>query len=173
MPTQALSPVKEKSLAKIAFAAKFGNFGEEVKIEIPGESISLEEFMDIISEIVKDAYGSLFDTANSQSGSINASAKDARRQADLQMIRSALELYKIDCGIYPPSLVNLNDQSSQCASDEYLQKIPLDPEGSEYYYRVSSSGNEYDVCAKLESPPPVYSISLCPNPIYNYRLQNP
>src|SRR3989344_4304527 len=66
----------EKSQAKIAFAAKFDDFGEEVVVHEPEEAITFEEFTNILSEILKQVYGEFFNSQYS-SGLDNPDIPDA------------------------------------------------------------------------------------------------
>jgi hypothetical protein len=153
------SSVPKTSKAKIGFAAKFGDFGKEFNISAPTDSITSEEFLNLASEIMQKAYGSALDS----SSSTMSSSRDARRQADLQTLRSGLEIYRADYQNYPASLTNL--------SPTYLSEIPVDPAGTNYYYRPSKDLNSYDLCANLESI--IVSGSSCPDPNYNYHVKNP
>jgi len=53
------SSLSEKSKATFAFAFKSGKFGEEVVVEVPASAMTFEEFTNLISEIVAEAYGDL------------------------------------------------------------------------------------------------------------------
>lgn len=122
------------------------------------------------------------------------SARDGRRKADLEAIRSALELYKADCNAYVSASGNVGSAldtdasgtrlvgsgaSSSCpTTNVYLEKIPNDIlSGRNYYY--SSAGTTYEVCARLESPPT--SPDTCggganncgTSNTCNYRVTNP
>lgn len=91
------------------------------------------------------------------------SARDGRRKADLESIRSALELYKADCGSYKLTLPGVgsaltSDAPPTCPTGGivYLQKMPGDPVGSSQTYRYNrpaASPNIYYLCARLEEPP--------------------
>lgn len=87
-------------------------------------------------------------------------ARDNQRKSDLQQIRSALELYRSDNGVYPgpQSPTYQLVSSGSCTSGQtfasggtvYMQKVPCDPSWSwnnntsEYfYYPVASSGSDY------------------------------
>lgn len=87
------------------------------------------------------------------------SARDGVRQADLQTITSAFEIYRTDCGEYPQSLpsgsLTGSGNSSGCATTNvYLSKIPQDPVPTIYKYFYNRLGNsEYVLCAYLENKP--------------------
>lgn len=87
------------------------------------------------------------------------SARDARRRADLETIRSGLELYRSDCGEYPipsritPGSTLTGDGTAGCpAANVYIQSIPGDPVvGRNYAYLSVSPFRTYRICAGLES----------------------
>lgn len=90
-------------------------------------------------------------------------SRDARRQADLEAVRSALELYRSDNSTtgYPnPSGGSAGARydglcpGSSCGSGEllynYLEMMPQDPrENATYYYMYTrvGSGTSYTLCA--------------------------
>jgi len=87
------------------------------------------------------------------------SSRDAKRKSDLELIRSGLEIYRSDCGLYPLSSAwNLNgslvgdDTSINCsASNVYIAEIPQDPIAPAQNYLYSSpTGDDYELCARLE-----------------------
>jgi len=84
------------------------------------------------------------------------SGRDARRKSDLESIRSALELYKSDCGDYPASLsfgstlVGDGTPASCRASNVYMAQIPRDPQHPTRTYTYTSTGSTYTLCASLE-----------------------
>lgn len=81
-------------------------------------------------------------------------AKIARTQAEVRMISIGLESYRIDNGVYPPSLNNLTTPIA------YLSQVPSDPfleESERYGYRVGTATYEYLVLSvgpdeKADSP---------------------
>lgn len=89
------------------------------------------------------------------------SARDGRRKADMESLRSALELYRADCGVYPPSIPNPLSQFASTnppcptAGIVYLQRTPSDPVATTTGYRyVRLPGNvRYALCARLEEAP--------------------
>ena len=76
----------------------------------------------------------------------NRRARDGRRQADLEQVRSALEIFRADTSIYPST-----NWAALVAAlrPNYLSTIPTDPRGYSYYY--NSNGTTYTLCAYLES----------------------
>lgn len=99
---------------------------------------------------------------------VRESARDAKRKADLETIRQALEMYKADIGNYPQSPPNLST---------YLQQIPTDPiTGNLYAYTVSANpAYTYTLCSTLEEVPSSYdnsSCGSCGSTCY-YKVTNP
>ncbi len=82
------------------------------------------------------------------------SSRDARRKADLELLRSGLEIYKADCNFYPAALSSPligDDSTSTCLSaNTYINSIPVDPRDPLRTYIYSSSGLTYELCASLE-----------------------
>lgn len=92
-------------------------------------------------------------------------ARDGRRKADLESIKSSIEIYRSDCGVYPPqadmnnflngtvsSLTGLSTNPN-CAGNTYMSTTPTDPIPAKYkyvYYLISA--NSYNLCAYLEDP---------------------
>jgi len=82
-------------------------------------------------------------------------SRDARRKADLEEIRSALEMYRSndENGLYPLSLTMACDSTAAIAfgSNTYLSRIPHDPKctDSTYFYK-SNDGTTYTLAAQLE-----------------------
>lgn len=107
-------------------------------------------------------------------------SKDAHRKADLRQIQSALELYRSDQGNYPnPSIPNCGSALTNLnASSTYMQKIPCDPNGGNYYYS-STDGTTYTLKACLENANDSEKDSVNANPpcngttVFSYTLTNP
>ena len=102
------------------------------------------------------------------------SSRDAQRKANLELIRSGLEIYKADCDIYPASLgVTLvgDDSTPSCSSSNtYISAVPVDVlPGQSYYY--GSSGSTYELCATLEKGGSDTCVGGCAT--CNYRVVNP
>jgi general secretion pathway protein G len=95
-------------------------------------------------------------------------ARDGKRKADLEQIRSALEMYRTDNQTYPVGTL-VSGQSI----GSYLT-IPQDPSsGRQYYY--NGSANSYLVCASLEeeSGDATGCGSNCGSAACNYKVSNP
>lgn len=71
--------------------------------------------------------------------SSRAVARDGKRKADLEAIRSALELYRSDMGAYP---ANLN-----LLSPNYISTLPTDPNTPARSYSYTPG---YTLCAAVE-----------------------
>ena len=96
-------------------------------------------------------------------------ARDARRKADLEQIRSALELYKSNNGVYPTTndawyaactnewATTRSDYVPNIVADGYIQKLPQDPRCGQNFgvcknpswvcYTYRSNGTDYKLVA--------------------------
>ncbi|HUV43177.1 MAG TPA: prepilin-type N-terminal cleavage/methylation domain-containing protein [Patescibacteria group bacterium] len=89
---------------------------------------------------------------------VRRTARNGRRKADLEQIRSALQMYHADCGKYPDSLGLTSGGSltgptgSDCVGITYMAELPTDPLSSfDYlYYSDAASDHTYTLCAYLE-----------------------
>jgi type II secretion system protein G len=117
------------------------------------------------------------------------SGRDSKRKADLEQIRSALEIYRNDCRAYPSndkvvsgdSLTGTEQSGSVCLEDTdiYMESIPADPlPGRKYHYLQSTSNptNQYVICASLENGGDDV-VSGCTSAdcgeVCNYKVTNP
>lgn len=82
--------------------------------------------------------------------------RDAKRKADLEQIKTALEMYYEDKRAYPTQ--SLNQQGFVFGgefadgSKSYMKKVPNDPlPGKNYRYETDSGGNYYKMYACLEN----------------------
>lgn len=94
------------------------------------------------------------------------SARDSRRKADLEAIRSAVEIYKADCGRYPwgnpggggidfqgiygDELTGNEGACSPSNTNNYMRKVPKDPSTGNIY-RYWSDYATHEICAHLEN----------------------
>ena len=98
--------------------------------------------------------------------SANRKARDGKRKADLEQIRSALEMYRSDIGNYPAT-----GNLSLLVSGDYIQEIPSDPTDYSYCY-TSGGASTYTLDAHLEIDTGENYGSNCGG-VCNYRVQNP
>lgn len=106
-------------------------------------------------------------------GGARQAARDGRRKADLETIRGALEIYRADCNVYPnpwtPTAGSTLSASCSGSTNTYLESVPGDPSGSNYYY--STTGVRFDICAQLEQAPSTpMTCSGCPT--CNWRVSS-
>lgn len=119
------------------------------------------------------------------SSNARKSSRDGKRKADLEQIRSALEIYRNDCRTYPldalvvqgGTLAGSESSGSVClTSDVYMESIPSDPLSSQSYVYIRGSVNTYVICASLEnggsSVAPGCSGADCGG-VCNYAVTNP
>jgi len=104
-------------------------------------------------------------------------AWDTRRKGDLESIKSALEIYRTDCGSYPSDVTfgqNLVG-SGICNGNTYMSPVPTDPKPAIFSYRYSLSGATYALCAYLEtgSSSVLGCGGNCGTQVCNYRVQVP
>lgn len=84
--------------------------------------------------------------------SARSTARDAKRKADLEQIRGALETYKADNGSYPTTSGAASTVlSALTAPTQYISVLPADSTPRQYYYVSISSGAGYALCASLEN----------------------
>ncbi|HJY98633.1 MAG TPA: type II secretion system protein [Patescibacteria group bacterium] len=107
------------------------------------------------------------------------SSRDARRKADLELIRSGLEIYRSDCDKYPASLswggnLSGDDSVAGCLStNEYISLIPTDPVSTNSY-AYSGVTTTYILCASLEQGGGAVSgCGDCGESACNYKVENP
>ncbi|MCX7956064.1 MAG: type II secretion system GspH family protein [Patescibacteria group bacterium] len=96
---------------------------------------------------------------------LNKEGRNNKRKADVEQIRTALEMYKSNNDQYPDSL------SSLVSPVVYMSSIPSDPKSS-YFYRYSKISNfDYVIGVYLEGISSSCSISLnCGSAQCNYCL---
>jgi type II secretion system protein G len=76
----------------------------------------------------------------------NRKSRDSRRKADLNEIKTALELYYDDFLGYPAATSSL--------APNYIKTVPTDPRApaQTYTYTVAANGSAWTLNATLESP---------------------
>lgn len=83
------------------------------------------------------------------------SARDGKRKVDLEEVRSALEMYRADCGSYPTGDYSSGDDirgdgsSPSCSASVSYIIIP-DDSLSDRNYAYSGAANAYYLCTGLE-----------------------
>lgn len=74
-------------------------------------------------------------------------ARETAARTDISQIRSAVGRFEVDASRFPASLDELVVKPADVESwSQGLEKIPKDPWGNEYQYKVpGASGNDFDV----------------------------
>ncbi len=109
--------------------------------------------------------------------------RDGKRKSDLETIRSAIELFRADCNVYPSSLPTTPLQGSAglgCSpvnTNTYYQAKPTDPSSGRIYAYNRTSPSTYLLWTALEDPgsAPSYCVSppSCGTATCNYCVANP
>ncbi len=76
--------------------------------------------------------------------------RDTKRKADLETIRSALEIYRSDLSAYPAGTGSL--------APTYMGTVPTDPQ-TKQAYAYTPVGMAYTLCAVLENPAGPYCVN--------------
>jgi len=88
--------------------------------------------------------------------SASQNARNGKRKADLESVRQALVLYRVDNGTYP-SGSNFNAMVTTIS--DYLASIEVtDPTGGSYVYSYTSDGATFSITALLEPDAQVYTV---------------
>ena len=121
----------------------------EMKTKIKQKGFTLLEIMLVVSIIVI-----ILGVAISKLGNTTGIAKTMRVQADVQAIKTQLQLYESMNGFFPSTEQGLQSLVTQPQSDprptrwyQLFRELPKDPWGSDYIYRnpgLKSSGG-YDL----------------------------
>ena len=73
-------------------------------------------------------------------------AKQKTAQTQMEMLSTALDMYRLDIGNYPNALDELRDSSVTNWQGPYLPKnVPNDPWGNEYEYKFPGDNGEFDL----------------------------
>jgi general secretion pathway protein G len=114
--------------------------------------------------------------------SAREASRDARRKADLEQIRSGLEMYRSDCDTYPltaelnfgEALIGNDPGNTRCDGNTYISQVPTDPIDPSRTYYYLSDGLIYQLCSALEQTPtsPESCTGNCTESC-NYRTDNP
>ena len=124
------------------------------ELRIKNYGFTLIELLVVISIIGVLVGLAIFGLQGSREG-----ARDAKRKADLELVRSGLELYKSDCRAYPTtnifsgtSLKGSGTPAACATTNTYISQIPKDADpGRLYAYRTPDVGKTYVVCTSLEN----------------------
>jgi general secretion pathway protein G len=90
--------------------------------------------------------------------SANQRARNSKRQADMEQVRAALEIYRTDNSAYPTSgawSTLMTDLGSYLSSTNINDPKNITP----YVYTYSSDGITYSVCAALEDDATPFCLS--------------
>jgi general secretion pathway protein G len=110
--------------------------------------------------------------------SVSRNSRDARRRADLEQVRAALEMYRTDNELYPDDTeaAGYDDLYSILVTGVYMSNFPQDPQAPAKSYGYNgATGVNYVLCAVLENPNWVNncSVGACPLAGGNYCVANP
>ncbi len=102
-----------------------------------------------------------------------AKSRDAKRKADLEQVRSALEMYRADNGNYPAGSGSVASVLTVLQTNGYLT-LPTDPGTYDYRY-VSAGLTTYQLCAYLEKETGSSACGggACGGATCNYQVTNP
>lgn len=84
------------------------------------------------------------------------SSRDARRQTDLNQIRTSLALFRDQCGEYPDGTDVTIDASlgnSNCSTTlgDHMSQVPEDPSSGDYYYSSNGPNDAFCLAASMEA----------------------
>jgi len=100
----------------------------------------------------------------------NQISRDARRKADIEQIRQALETYRSENNQYPQSA----SWQTDLTSGDYINNIPSDPKSNSNYVYQRPSSTTYNLCAYLETGSGTACGSAdCGDGTCNYEVNNP
>ena len=116
------------------------------------EGFTLIEILVVVTIIVMLTVGGIVSYSQ-----LSKNSRDAKRKADVENIRAALEMYRSNHDVYPNTLSALT-----AGGDTYIKSIPTDPKGSYNDYTAqylplpsgcdtTSSCTSYGLIYKLES----------------------
>ena len=87
--------------------------------------------------------------------------RDAKRKADLEQVRKALEMYYEDERQYPTtSNVTWGQPLVGDSNKVYMQKLPSDPKGGTYSYITDGNGTYFQLYTCLENPDQVLPYTV-------------
>lgn len=89
--------------------------------------------------------------------STGVNARNGKRKADLETVRQALVLYRVEQGTYPAGS-NFSAMVSEVS--DYLSAVEMsDPVGAPYVYSYTSDGATFSVTARLEPDQELYTLT--------------
>jgi len=101
-------------------------------------------------------------------------ARDGKRKADLETIRSALEMCYADDNEYPNSVSAGGSLICNISSNTFLEVVPSDPLSDRQYGYNRISDVSYTLCAALETGSGSESnCASCGTSTCNYKVTNP
>lgn len=139
-----------------------------IRSPLSGEGFTLIEIL-----VAATILGILSTIGISSFQAVTRSGRDALRRADLEQIRSALEIYKSENGSYP--------DAANCTANltaDYINPYPSDPKAPTYKYcYVKNSSLQYNLCTHLENGSGDYDADCggddaCGDDC-NYKVSNP
>lgn len=122
------------------------------------KSFTLIEILVVVTII-----GLLTTTASVSYTAFLKQSRDAKRKADIEQLRAALEMYRSNNNEYP--LINV---TQLLAPVVYIHSIPTDPMNPTYTYYYSGSESDYTLGAYLESTSSCPSVITCTGANCNY-----
>lgn len=103
--------------------------------------------------------------------------RDARRMQDLEQVKAALEMYRVDNPTYPnPAAANAAakfDAMNTVLNPNYIKTTFKDPSRGTYSYQYESDGLTYKLCAFLEKTTPLPSTCGIAGLSTYYGFSNP
>lgn len=113
--------------------------------------------------------------------SVNRRSRDAKRRADIEQLRSALEMYRADIKGYPGIGGGNWTDAANLSTDlvpGYIPTIPADPKSTQTYRYMGtneSGGKYYGYClsALLESENPADTCSPDAVNSHNFGIRQP
>lgn len=114
--------------------------------------------------VVATIIGILAAISSTSYSQFSKQSRDARRKADIEQIRAAVEMYRSNNDSYP---LSGSDLTIDCSSTDfqdaggvmYMSKVPLDPKcPAQKYFYESLDGSTYTIAATLEGS------SVCTSP---------
>jgi len=89
--------------------------------------------------------------------STGVNARNGKRKADMETVRQALVLYRVEQGTYP---VGSSFSGMVTTVSDYLSAVDMsDPVGAPYVYSYNSDGVTFTLTALLEPDEEVYTLT--------------